>query len=108
MRTSLIYALAAILIGVPAVAQTTGSIEGQVTDKTGAVIPGAPVAIKGPVERSVTTNENGAYSFIGLAPGSYTVRVTTPGFAPFERTVDVTSGRAVKVDAEGDRRRRNA
>ena len=99
MRTSLIYALAAILIGVPAVAQTTGSIEGQVTDKTGAVIPGAPVAIKGPVERSVTTNENGAYSFIGLAPGSYTVRVTTPGFAPFERTVDVTSGKAVKVDA---------
>ena len=83
----------------PADAQTTGSIEGQVTDKTGAVIPGATVLVKGAAERSLTTNENGAYSATGLAPGSYNVRVTTPGFAPFERTADVSGGKATKIDA---------
>jgi hypothetical protein len=99
MRTFFLYALAALMIGAPANAQTTGSIEGQVTDKTGAVIPGAAVVVKGAAERSLTTNENGAYSVTGLAPGSYTVRVTTPGFAPFERTVDVSGGKATKIDA---------
>jgi hypothetical protein len=99
MRTLFLYALAAFLTGTTANAQTTGSIEGQVTDKTGAVIPGASVAIRGAAERSLTTNENGAYSVVGLVPGNYTVRITTAGFAPFERTVAVSGGQAVKVDA---------
>ena len=99
MRILFAYALLVLLSVVPVLAQTTGAIEGQVTDKTGAVIPGAGVAVTGAVSRSVTTNENGAYSITGLAPGSYKVRITTTGFAPFERTIDVSAGRATKMDA---------
>jgi hypothetical protein len=99
MKTLTVYALGVLLCATCAWAQTTGSVEGQVTDKTGAVIPGANVVLKGAVEKSLTTNENGSYSFAGLTPGSYTVRITTAGFAPFERSVAVSAGQVAKIDA---------
>ncbi len=63
-----------------AVAQTTASLRGQVTDETAAVIPGAKVVLIGPSGRTRTTaaNAEGLYSFSGLPAGDYTVQASAP------------------------------
>ena len=48
--------------------------------------------------KTAQTNESGVYSFPGLKPGTYTVRVTMPGFAPAENAVDVKPGATVTAD----------
>ncbi|HEY3928759.1 MAG TPA: TonB-dependent receptor [Candidatus Koribacter sp.] len=59
------------------------SINGTVTDKTGAVIRGAKVTVtnvaKG-ISQTFKTNETGAYSAPSLEPGDYTVTAEATGF----------------------------
>src|SRR5438067_11737589 len=65
-----------------------GSVTGKVTDPNGAIVPGATVTIKNVetnVENSVTTNEDGSYSFPLLQPGHYTLTVTAQGFSTSTR-----------------------
>ncbi len=72
------------LSAVAALAQTSGSITGEVTDQSGAVAPNAAVTAtnsKTNVARSTTTNAAGIYSFPDLTPGTYEVKVTAAGFA---------------------------
>lgn len=42
--------------------------------------PGATVTVSGSVEKTATTDANGAFTVAGLAPGSYMVTPTQPGF----------------------------
>ena len=61
-----------------------GAVTGTVTDKTGAVVPGAEVTTtNGATNISTTakTTGSGAYNFANLDPGIYTVTVTAQGFA---------------------------
>src|ERR1700731_1960479 len=63
---------------------TTGNITGTVVDPSHAVIPGAPVELKGTdtgSSASTTTNSNGGFSFGLLKPGHYEVLVKQAGFA---------------------------
>ena len=59
-------------------AQDTTSLNGRVTDSTGAVIAGASVKVTllstGAV-REITTDNSGQYQFSQLAPGRYTLSV---------------------------------
>src|SRR5436190_137588 len=77
-------ALLFLTIGVSASAQEfRGSVTGRVTDPNGAVIPGATVTIKNigtNGENTVTTNDDGSYTFPLLQPGKYTLTVTSQGF----------------------------
>ncbi|HEX4758205.1 MAG TPA: TonB-dependent receptor [Terracidiphilus sp.] len=61
-----------------------GAITGTVTDKTGAVVPNATVAVTntatGIKTGSVTTG-SGSYTFSNLDPGIYTMTTTAQGFA---------------------------
>src|SRR5688572_21848912 len=69
-----------------------GSLLGNVVDETGAIVPGATVAIthkQTNQTREQPTSESGAYSFANLAPGTYDVVVTLPGFRTFT-TRDIT------------------
>lgn len=71
-----------------AFAQSTGTIQGVVTDNTGAVIPGAEVKVRNldtGVEISSTTNDVGFYTVPALNPGPYTVTCSGAGLAPSER-----------------------
>jgi len=72
-----------------AVAQATTSLNGRVTDRTGAVIPGASVKLTlqstGAV-RENTTDASGKYQFSQLTPGKYTLVVSAQGFANSTRT----------------------
>ena len=95
--TSILFTgLLAVLIALPANAQSTGSISGAVQDTLGAVVVGATVTVVGPdgKEKTFTTNQRGEFTATGLPPGKYTVRVSAPKFALYENTeVDVTAGK---------------
>jgi hypothetical protein len=83
------------LLSVPALAQQTGSIGGQVQDTLGAVVIGASVTVVSAdgKERIATSNQRGEFSVTGLAPGKYTVRVKATNFALYENTeVEITAG----------------
>ena len=67
--------------------ETTSAIEGQATDATGAVVPGATVTVTSHdtgSKRSAKTDEAGRFNFPQLKPGSYAVRIEEQGFEPQE------------------------
>ena len=83
--TLVCVSLAALLcIASGALAQTqTGEIFGRVTDRTGAVLPGATVTIDGPAlirPQAATAATSGAYRFPNLAVGTYRVTFELGGF----------------------------
>ena len=101
-------------------AQNTGSIYGQVTDPSGAVIPNASITLVEPDKgftRTVTTSKSGEYNLPSLPVGVYTMTVTATGFQTYvadKITVDADKsakivakmvigdkGETVTVDAEG-------
>ncbi|HEV2388296.1 MAG TPA: TonB-dependent receptor [Candidatus Acidoferrales bacterium] len=62
---------------------STGAISGQVTDPTGAVVPGVAVKLTNVstgVERVATTNSAGLYRFPVLEVGTYTIEFSKAGF----------------------------
>ena len=90
------------LVTVPMFGQslTTGNITGTVLDPSHAVVPGAPVELKGldtGSTASTTTNANGGYSFGLLKPGHYQVSVKQSGFAEQTQTVQVEVGQTSNV-----------
>ncbi len=65
--------------------ETTSAILGQVTDTSGAAIPGATVTVTNHgtgLRRSVNTDAEGRFNFPQLQPGPYSVRVESAGFDP--------------------------
>src|SRR5580698_4815119 len=68
----------------PATAQGVGAIGGTVSDASGAVLPGATVTLSNPGtiggNQEGITNERGAYQFVRLVPGRYSVKAELPGF----------------------------
>lgn len=93
-----------IILGVnAATAQTTGSIEGTVTDVSEAAVPGASVRLTNQGTRvvvSLTTNTAGYYRAENLPVGNYTVEVSSAGFKSFAVTnVKLDAASRVRVDA---------
>jgi hypothetical protein len=82
----------------------TGTVLGLVRDPSGAVVPGASVQLQDPatgVARTVTTNAAGRYVFVGVAPGTYSVRVVSKGFQQsLVPTVVVEVGKSYTIDVE--------
>ncbi|MGA7768466.1 MAG: carboxypeptidase regulatory-like domain-containing protein [Candidatus Sulfotelmatobacter sp.] len=67
--------------------ETTSAIQGQATDATGAVLPGATVAVTSHdtgSKRSANTDDAGRFNFPQLKPGAYAVRIEAQGFEPQE------------------------
>lgn len=85
LRTACGLLLAALLcfVGDTAHAQFRASIQGTVTDTTGAVIPNATVTLKDNATnatQTATSNGEGVYNFAQLAPDRYTLTASAPGF----------------------------
>src|SRR4030081_3192004 len=101
LRFDSLVALAAFVLAPAAWCQNTGSLRGQVTDPSAAVIPGASVTATGPGNKVkvASTNQQGSYVINGLAPGTYKVRVMAKGFAVFETSAEVRGGAPQTVDA---------
>ena len=63
----------------------SGGLAGNVTDASGAAIPGAQITIIGPQGTTeLVSDAKGMYEIRGLTPGIYTFRVKAPGFSTFE------------------------
>ncbi len=83
------------------------TLNGTVTDTSGAVIPGAQVTIAqvgvNGVSRTVQTNGYGSYTATNLAAGNYTVSVTAKGFKSFTAqnvTLFVSQTRSVNAQLQ--------
>ena len=93
-----IVLLSAFLSVIPAGAQSSGnsgSVNGTVTDPTGAVVRGATVTIQNPVsqyERTVRTDSNGHFQFLNVPFNPYHMTVEMKGFNAIAQDVDVRSG----------------
>lgn len=89
------------LLTTPAYAQSqTGTVEGKVVDEQGGVLPGVTVTLTGPRgTQSTVSDTEGIYRFVGVTPGTYTLRTEMSGFMVQERTdVAVGVGRTVSAD----------
>ncbi|HLI75834.1 MAG TPA: TonB-dependent receptor [Acidobacteriaceae bacterium] len=100
-----VLALLSLLLGRgPLIAQSSaGTIHGQITDMTGAIVPGAQIVARSPAVggtfRAVSDKE-GNYRVTDLPEGTdYTVEATATGFEKFVRTgLLVRAGLDIAVD----------
>ena len=91
MMQALCLAVAVVwlAVGMADAQEIGGQIRGTVTDKTGAVIPGAKVSVISEVtgtEYKTETSETGIYAVLNLPVGTYRVKITAGGFQTSERT----------------------
>ena len=78
-----------------------GTLKGQITDPSGAVVPHATVTVTGAhgETRTTVSDSRGAYEMKDLAAGTYTVTTTAAGFAAStEQNVQVTAGQLQHFD----------
>src|ERR1051326_3747484 len=77
---------------------SSASLQGAVTDPSGARIPDATVQITGPGgQQRKTTDATGQYAFAALRPGTYLIRVIARNFSVEEKP-DVAINGAVALD----------
>ncbi len=80
----------------------TGSISGNVTDASGAVLPEATIAASSPAmsgSRQVAADGSGAFKLLELPPGTYEIRVSKTGFRPVvAQNITINTGVDVKQD----------
>jgi len=89
---------------------STTSLRGTVSDPQGAVLPDATVTLSSPAtgfSESKKTDRDGVYQFLQLPPGTYTLTVNKPGFAPLKENdlqllvnVPATSNLSMRVKGE--------
>jgi len=101
-----IFAVFSLFFVTATIAQTstTGTVEGNVTDANGAVVPNAAVTLSGPnlIRAQATTSDaDGNYRFSSVPPGRYSVEVAaTGGFAAYKQDnieVNLTRSTAANI-----------
>ncbi len=98
------FLLPAVLLGMGALAsaQTSSSIEGAVTDASGALVTGATVRVTSAdtgMERTVETDASGRYVVVSLPVGEYQVAVNRQGFSVARRIgIHLIVGQDAEVD----------
>ncbi len=81
----------------------TGSINGTVTDSSGAVVGNAQITERNVgtnATRTITSTGNGAYNFTSLSAATYEITVSAPGFQSLVQQVEVTVGGHASLDAK--------
>lgn len=81
-----------------------GTLVGNVTDASGAVVPGATVkATRTETNdiRTALTNESGVYTLSTVPAGTYVINISKPGFQMYEATgIDLAINATARVDAK--------
>lgn len=93
------------LVLLPSHATAQSAISGDVTDSSGAILPGVTVEAASPAliekVRSVTTDSQGRYNLVDLRPGTYSVTFTLPGFRSIVREgVSLPANFVATIDAQ--------
>ena len=81
-----LLALAAVTLPAVVAAQSTATLSGTVTDPSGAALPGAQVRVHNlgtNIDRDVVSDGAGQYVVPSLAPGDYSITVTSGGFGNY-------------------------
>jgi hypothetical protein len=100
------FGLVVLLFTARANSQVTGagSIQGTISDSTGAVIPNALVTLtetSTQVKRTTKSGSSGDYAFPNINVGTYSVTVVAPGFETYTSTGNVLEiGSSIAVDAK--------
>ena len=80
---------------------TAGTIQGDVVDEKGGLVPGATVEIKNldtNLTKTQTTGSEGRFAFLLLPPGRYTLTISKPGFATVvQENFNLTVGQAISL-----------
>jgi Carboxypeptidase regulatory-like domain len=79
---------------------TAGTIEGVVTDPSGAVVPGATVTLENPTtgyKRTTATDDAGAFRFSNVPPNKYSLSISASGFSAAQQSLDVRSSVPVSL-----------
>src|SRR6266699_1275222 len=80
---------------------TAGTVQGDVLDEKGGSVAGATVEAKNLATNFVqtdTTNADGHFAFLSLAPGRYTLTISKPGFATIvQENVNLTVGQNITL-----------
>lgn len=101
-RNLVVFLCFFLLISFTLQAQTL-TIEGKVMSTDQEPLPGATVLLSSPNliggVRTKITNTEGRYRFVGLMPGTYTLRVELQGFKPqLQEDLRLSEGRTLTVD----------
>ena len=107
MRTLIGMALAILLLLGPGFAQGSspafGSIRGDVftkgTNGEPAVLPGARIVLRGPINKETQSDTQGAFAIDGLPPGTYEIEANAPGLYA-ALAVEVRAGTSSTVPVE--------
>src|SRR5215472_14691278 len=96
------FLLSALFVPAFVLAQTTGSIQGTVTDSTGAVVDGATITVLNlatNASRTATSNTSGFYSVPNLAPADYTIKYEKQGFTAVDvKSVTLTTAQVLTLN----------
>jgi len=80
---------------------TTGTLQGDVLDEKGGSVAGATVEIKNldtNYSRTETTNNDGHFEALNLAPGRYTITVSKSGFTTIlQENINLTVGQVLTI-----------
>jgi len=100
VRRSIQLLVTVLLMAGSTWAQYNANIQGNVSDPSGAAVAQAKVALENlatHVSASTTTNSEGGYRFLSLAPGSYKISVEAAGFSKAETTVTLDTNQNLSV-----------
>ncbi len=78
----------------------TTALSGIVTDSSGAVVPGVSVTISNAASgntQTTQTKSKGDFSFEQIQPGTYAVKVVSPGFSEQDETVELLVSTPMKL-----------
>src|SRR5438046_2662678 len=101
MRRASLAVTLALVLSLPAFAQTLGTITGEVKDSSGAVVPGATVTVTNKATnatRTTASNAVGLFDFPALPPGEYTVKTELDGFKTATRDLELQVQQTARVD----------
>jgi Carboxypeptidase regulatory-like domain len=104
-RWSLLICSVIALMSGTAIAQVTnGEVIGKVTDQTNAAVPGVTVTLESPAIQQpmvTVTQESGAYRFVQVPIGTYTITFSLPGFKTVKRPgVVVETGFSAEINTK--------
>ncbi|MGE0392168.1 MAG: carboxypeptidase regulatory-like domain-containing protein [Vicinamibacterales bacterium] len=97
-----VFAILSLLVASGTVfAQATSSLRGKVIDEQSGALPGVPVQLINAdtsFERTVFSDESGAYQFLQVPPGTYEVLAELSGFAPYRAKVTLQVNTPASAD----------